>query len=202
MQPEALQFHRALTGATTDAACPSSIEAGVISLIGWSFEKRLMSTEQIRQERRSCQRFELHLPVRVRAAEECGSAFTQNLSIRGALLYTDLRLDEGKEVELILVMPSEITLSESMCVRCRGRVLRATLNGQKSVLAVQVEKYEFLPQTEETSSQFRRISALHDQAHVQGIRSSFMEVTPIASGFPGHAASSGLLLYELRIVLR
>ena len=127
-----------------------------------------MSSEPIRQERRACQRFDLHLPVRVHVAGTGqAGAFTQNLSIRGALLHTDLRLDEGSDVELILVMPSEITLSESMRVRCRGKVLRAATDGEKSVVAVRVEKYDFLPQTDEASSQFSRISGLHEQANTE-----------------------------------
>jgi len=51
--------------------------------------------DQIRFERRPTQRFTLHLPVSVRyvggAASE-SSGFTQDLSARGVLLYTDLPL--------------------------------------------------------------------------------------------------------------
>jgi hypothetical protein len=118
-------------------------------------------------------------------------------------------LSEGAEIELTLKMPSEITLGESMRVRCRGRVLRilnAADNGWKPVsvteskpadaspvetksgetnpaqmtksgdvrngeketdtkikigVAVCLKGYEYLPETEDTSSDFRRISALH-----------------------------------------
>jgi hypothetical protein len=46
-----------------------------------------------------------------------------------------MALSEGAEIELTLKMPSEITLGDSMRVRCRGRVLRilnAADNGWKS----------------------------------------------------------------------
>ena len=85
-----------------------------------------MDTDQVHLERRASQRFDFHLPVTVRLAgtdrEGCG--FTQDLSGRGAFFYTDFQVTEGDEVELTLVMPFEITLSENMRVRCRGKVLR------------------------------------------------------------------------------
>jgi hypothetical protein len=130
-----------------------------------------MSTDQVRVERRSAQRFDFHLPVSIRLAgnanEEHG--FTQDLSARGAFLFTDCLMAEGDAVELTLVMPSEITLAENMRVRCRGRVVRVSpaAANTKSGVAVHLEGYEFLPQTESVSSDagaFERISALHQHA--------------------------------------
>ena len=50
-----------------------------------------------------------------------GLGFTQDLSSRGAFLFTDMALSEGAEIELTLRMPCEITLGENMRVRCRGQ---------------------------------------------------------------------------------
>jgi PilZ domain len=127
-----------------------------------------MSTDQVRLERRAGQRFDLHLPVSVRlpqtACEGCGS--TQNLSARGALLHTDLRMAEGDPVGVTLVMPSMITLAENMRVRCHGKVLRVlSAQGTGSVVAVQVEKYEYLPETSAATSNSSRIGALHQHPH-------------------------------------
>ena len=127
-----------------------------------------MSTDQIHFERRAAQRFELHLPVAVRlphtACEGCGS--TQNLSARGALLHTDLQMAEGDAVGVTLVMPSMITLAENMRVRCHGKVLRVlSAQGTGSVVAVQVEKYEYLPETSAATSNSSRIGALHQHPH-------------------------------------
>jgi hypothetical protein len=79
-----------------------------------------------------------------------------------------MALSEGAEIELTLRMPSEITLGESMRVRCRGRILRIVkpADNSKSALtkigvAVCLKGYEYLPETEDTSADFRRISALH-----------------------------------------
>src|SRR5216684_9121538 len=77
-------------------------------------------------ERRVGQRFAFNLPVTLRevstAAE--GLGFTQDLSSRGAFLFTVMALSEDAEIELTLKMPSEITLGQNMRVRCRGHVLR------------------------------------------------------------------------------
>ncbi len=130
-----------------------------------------MSPPPIGVERRMGQRFTFNLPVAVRdvatAAE--GLAFTQDLSSRGAFLFTDMSLRQGAEIELTLKMPSEITLGESMNVCCRGRVLRVVdppESADKNVarrigVAVCIQGYEYLADAEDKSAAFRRISALH-----------------------------------------
>jgi PilZ domain len=127
-----------------------------------------MSTDAVQLERRAAQRFDFHLPVAVRlsGSDREGSGFTQDLSARGALLYTDFPLSAGDAVELTLVMPSEITLAENMRVRCRGKVVRVTPAdpGSKSGVAVHLEGYEFLPEGEgnqHASRNLGRMSALH-----------------------------------------
>ena len=106
-------------------------------------------TTPVRFERRASQRFEFQVPVCIRSAngqhEQLG--FTQNLTARGAFFYTDLGIEPGTEVEITLVMPAEVTLSESCRVRCMGRITRAIppVSGSKWGLAVQVHQYEYLP---------------------------------------------------------
>ena len=113
-----------------------------------------MSTEPLRVERRHNQRFNLHLPVSISLAESNveGYGFTQDLSARGVLLFTDFALAAGDAVELTLQMPSEITLGESMRVRCFGRVTRVLppAGGTASGVAVHFEKYEYLQDAEKT----------------------------------------------------
>ena len=85
-----------------------------------------MTTSPVRHERRAAQRFEYQIPVSLKIGgqerEERGC--TQNLSARGAFFYTDCPIAEGATIEITVLMPAEITLAESMRVRCRGRVLR------------------------------------------------------------------------------
>jgi hypothetical protein len=125
-----------------------------------------MSTTQVQLERRSTQRFDFHLPVSVRLAgnsEQEGCGFTQDLSARGALFYTDFPLALGDAIELTLVMPSEITLAENMRVRCRGKVVRVRPPGaaSKCAVAVQLEGYEFLP--DETKPVLDRFPAAEER---------------------------------------
>src|SRR5579863_1778200 len=109
-----------------------------------------MTNPSVGVERRIGQRFAFNLPVSLRdvatAAE--GVGFTQDLSSRGAFLFTDMALTENAEIELTLKMPSEITLGENMRVRCRGRVLRiirAAANGWKSTPSSELEPASATP---------------------------------------------------------
>lgn len=140
-----------------------------------------MSTTQVQLERRSTQRFDFHLPVSVRRAgnaEQEGSGFTQNLSARGALLYSDFPLTAGDAVELTLVMPSEITLAENMRVRCRGKVVRVCppVSGSKCAIAVQLEGYEFLP--EATAARSDRYSSNDSDSEDTGFSVSRISPRP------------------------
>ncbi len=135
-----------------------------------------MTSPPVRVERRVGQRFSYLLPVSLR---ECsggaeGAGFTQDLSSRGVFLFTDTPLAEGSEIELTLRMPSEITLGESMRVRCRGRVLRvvkpaATVaqnfaardaSGLRLGAAVRFDSYEYLPDLVDSSIRTGRVAGL------------------------------------------
>lgn len=118
-----------------------------------------MTTDANRLERRAAQRFEVHLPVAVHFNGETLPGFTQNLSARGIFLYTEADLPQGAAVELTFMMPSEITLGESMPVRGRGRVLRSlvTKGSRRNGIAVQLDSYEYLPE-KQPILQFVRVS--------------------------------------------
>jgi len=148
-----------------------------------------MNSEQVRFERRPTQRFALHLPVSVRlaGADRESSGYTQDLSARGVLFYTDLPLAKADAVELTFVMPSEITLAETMRVRCRGKVVRVAppSGGMARGVAVRLEGYEFLPEPESLthrSESFRAVtvaaqSAPQQKAGVPG--RGFHSATPV-----------------------
>jgi len=133
-----------------------------------------MTTSPVRVERRAGQRFSYLLPVSLcqPAASVQGVGFTQDVSSRGVFLFTDASISEGDEIELTLRMPSEITLGDSMPVRCRGRILRlvrpvapfqdAGNRAETKVgVAVRLEGYEYLSDCVESSASFARISTLH-----------------------------------------
>jgi len=131
-----------------------------------------MTTSPVRVERRVGQRFPYLLPLSLcqPTGPVEGVGFTQDLSSRGVFFFTDAPLTEGSEIELTLRMPSEITLGESMPVRCRGRILRVVrpaasaynLTGRaetKIGVAVRLEGYEYL--TDSSSTNLARVSSLH-----------------------------------------
>ena len=134
-----------------------------------------MTTSSVRVERRVGQRFCYLLPISLRDPKSGidSVGFTQDLSSKGVFFFTDAALVEGAQIELTLRMPSEITLGESMPVRCRGRILRvvrpaAALSGACSGLAevkigvaVRLEQYEYLPSDSHISGP--RVAALHPQ---------------------------------------
>jgi hypothetical protein len=113
-----------------------------------------MSTDPVQLERRVGQRFEFNLPISIEFEGRTISGFSQNLSTRGVFLYSEASLPEGAVVQLIFTMPSEITLAESMRVRCRGRVLRSAISGtaQGNGFAVQLDSYQYLDTASSESS--------------------------------------------------
>ncbi len=109
-----------------------------------------MSTDPVRVERRSGQRFQLHLSLTIHVDGKAVPGFTQDVSSRGLFLYTEAQLAEGAVVELTFTMPSEITLGDSMRVRGRGRVLRADSSHAvpRTGIAVQLDSYDYLTSLE------------------------------------------------------
>lgn len=128
-----------------------------------------MSTSPVRHERRAAQRFDYQLPVSIKVVGAEGEVHgcTQDLSARGVFFYTEAPITEGSELEVTLLMPAEITLTESMRVRCRGRVLRIARQDSSSKIgvAVQLAEYEFLANSENarTEGSFERIASLHHE---------------------------------------
>jgi len=122
-------------------------------------------------------------PLRDLSTAAEGLGFTQDLSSRGAFSVHRYALSENAEVELTLRMPSEITLGENMRVRCRGLVLRIVQAADKGWnlaagdetkpsetkigVAVCLKGYEYLPEVEDSSADFRRISALHSAGETE-----------------------------------
>ena len=73
------------------------------------------------------------------------SSLTRDVSARGAFFYLEGQLAEGTPIELVLTLPAEITLSENIRVRCKGKVVRVVdaINGGKTGVAAVIEQYDF-----------------------------------------------------------
>jgi len=101
------------------------------------------------QEKRATRRFALRLPATVSYKENGSqekSAQTRDVSARGICFYLDSVIQAGAAIEFTLTLPPEITLTESIRVRCKGKVVRVdqgAADGKVAVAAV-IDEYEFL----------------------------------------------------------
>ena len=104
---------------------------------------------QPQQEKRATRRFSLRLPLSVKfdnGGAHTADAQTRDVSARGVCFYMQESIAPGSEIEFTLTLPPEITLTESIRVRCVARVVRVEEDrpdGQIGIAAV-IDRYEFL----------------------------------------------------------
>ncbi|MBV9481234.1 MAG: PilZ domain-containing protein [Acidobacteria bacterium] len=100
-------------------------------------------------DKRATRRFALRLPVSVTYINQGSQekdAQTRDVSARGICFYLDDAIATGAGIEFTLTLPPEITLTEAIRVRCKGKVVRVDpmpTNGKVAVAAV-IDEYEFL----------------------------------------------------------
>jgi|SRR5580692_5491479 hypothetical protein len=104
------------------------------------------------QEKRAARRFALRIPVLVARGEDSNqseSAQLRDVSARGICFYLDSPIAQGSPLGFTLTLPPEITLTESIRVQCKGRVVRVeeSANDGKLAVAAVIEDYEFLPES-------------------------------------------------------
>jgi hypothetical protein len=69
---------------------------------------------------------------------------TRDVSARGVFFYLDSEVKEGSNIEFTLTLPPEITLTESIKVRCTGKVVRVDKGGKEVGIAAAIEQYDFM----------------------------------------------------------
>ena len=92
----------------------------------------------------------MQLPVTIKAKDGSvqETAQTRDLSSGGVFLYTNSQIEEGAELELVLVLPAELTFGERRWVCCQAsvvRVERPTKVGNFGV-AARIDRFEVLPE--------------------------------------------------------
>ncbi len=100
-------------------------------------------------DRRSRERVVTRLPVRVRSTRANAelSAQTRDVSTNGVFLYTESRMMEGSDVELVLILPPELTSGEKCWVCCHARVLRVEQGpGKDFGVAAEIRRMDILPE--------------------------------------------------------
>jgi PilZ domain len=106
-------------------------------------------TRPQKEQRRSA-RFTRAMPVAVRTPDgvehKCA---TRDISAGGVFFYCPAEFAPDSPLELVMILPAEITGGEKRWVCCHARVLRveedSAAGGQHGV-AAQIERLEFLPE--------------------------------------------------------
>lgn len=79
-----------------------------------------------KDDRRSRQRIPASVPVSIKAPsgnlQITGQ--TRDLSTSGIFLYTNSHISEGSELEMVLILPPELTQGEKRWVCCHASVVR------------------------------------------------------------------------------
>lgn len=106
------------------------------------------SVSEAEQEQRNTRRFALQLPVSVKYVDGSSkeqAAQTRDVSARGVFFYMDSNVKVGSELEFTLTLPSEITLTDSIRVRCKGKVVRVEEKGTERIgVAAAIDQYDFI----------------------------------------------------------
>jgi len=100
-------------------------------------------------ERRGSQRFRISAPLTVIAGDHEISAYTRDLSNRGVYFYLSLADSAlvDRDFEFLIEMPSEITLSSSCRIRCRGKLVRKEMTSRNLTgagIAAEILDYSIL----------------------------------------------------------
>jgi len=95
-------------------------------------------------ELRSSVRFPLKLPVQVRAEETGVTGQTEDISAGGVLFYMDSTLDIGSIIEFTISMPANVLgTATDVVVKCTGRVVRSSKQGERTAVAAVIDEYHF-----------------------------------------------------------
>ncbi|HEV3510422.1 MAG TPA: PilZ domain-containing protein [Candidatus Sulfotelmatobacter sp.] len=98
------------------------------------------------KERRAGTRVAARVSTRVRTAHSLEhAAETRDVSANGVFLYTNSRMEKGAEVELVLILPPELTSGEKCWVCCQATVVRVE-EGPQFGVAAQIRRMDILPE--------------------------------------------------------
>ena len=104
------------------------------------------------KDRRTTRRYDLSLPVIVRAPIDKEAASragkTQDISMRGVYFRIDNNLIDGTEVDLTMILPAAVTGGTEVFVKATGKVIRVDKpsgNGDQKVgIAAVFETYDIV----------------------------------------------------------
>jgi len=92
----------------------------------------------------------MRLPVTIKArpGKVQTTGFTRDLSANGLFLYTESQFSEGSELEMVLLLPPELTRGERQWVCCRASVVRVqdSEEGGEFGVAATIRQMDVLPE--------------------------------------------------------
>jgi|SRR5215472_18651517 hypothetical protein len=100
-------------------------------------------------ERRAQRRIRRQIPITVAscAIEPNSSAVTRDLSTSGIFFHTDSPIRQGSSLEIVLLLPPELTAGEKRWVCCRASVVRVeNRDGAGFGVAATIESMESAPE--------------------------------------------------------
>jgi hypothetical protein len=98
-------------------------------------------------ERRSGTRIATRVDTRLRVAHGTEqSAETRDVSANGVFLYTKSHMEKGTDVELVLILPPELTSGEKCWVCCQATIVRVEEDGSEFGVAAQIRRMDILPE--------------------------------------------------------
>ncbi len=102
---------------------------------------------KIDTERRAGARIASRVPARVRTPEGADrAAQTRDVSANGVFLYTTSRMETGSDVELVLILPPELTAGEKCWVCCQATIVRVEEQGSEFGVAARIRRMDLLPE--------------------------------------------------------
>ena len=98
-------------------------------------------------ERRSVKRIPTGVPARIRTRQGIEhSGQTRDISANGVYLYSKSRMEEGSDVELVLILPPELTSGEKCWVCSQATIVRVDESQHEFGVAAQIRRMDILPE--------------------------------------------------------
>ena len=101
-------------------------------------------------ERRSQKRISSRVPVSIKSTDGAvqTTGYSRDLSSSGIFLYADANISPGTELEIVLVLPPELTNGEKRWACCQASVARVENKGDGGPfgLAATIRRFELLPE--------------------------------------------------------
>ena len=98
-------------------------------------------------ERRAGTRIPTRVSTQVRTSQGGAlTAETRDVSANGVFLYTNSKMEKGTDVELVLILPPELTSGEKCWVCCQATIVRVEEQGKDWGVAAQIRRMDILPE--------------------------------------------------------